>query len=235
MFSRSDIFTIAFPVFLFFILIILHSAELNVGFHLRGFDWGHEFWGGVAVEMLGVAIEIALIIGILTAANERRWGPIRKRIAAKLQAAVSTELRYAKDYFESENNPVGVILSIETYKNVHEGAADRATKTADFLQFVNNGFSPEMSEAVALFMSEYTTFGAGAQLNVSLNPAHMSLPQDEKEPARRRQLFVQLKWMQEALAPIIPEGMHEAHLREIQREIDSFPEPVLLRPLQAPS
>lgn len=206
MFSRNGFLSVAIPMVLVLFLFVLHAPALNLGLPIRGIDRLHDFWGGLLVEMIGVAIEIALIIFVLTELEQRRWHNVRQEIRSQLVRTLRDEIwRFKRN---AERRPKTVEDAIASNGNLHEQALQNYTEASDFLQFTNNAFTPEMSGVVSRFMREYKLYIQRANNNtrVVLTPNSSKAYQEYIDGSyieSQEALLSILKQMVDGLAPYL--------------------------------
>ena len=183
MIKLRDVWVVLAMLVLVGCLIWLHAPGLGIGLPLARFDRSHDFWGGLLVEMIGVAVELALIIMVLTQFQERRWAPVRASIINKLHLAIRQEVKRCNTLerlltFEPGSDGHDELL---TFLHARVALVDQRYKSlSDFLQYSNNAFTPEMSDCVADFMSAYSQFAAEQSTFVELmERSHLGMNRDE--------------------------------------------------------
>ena len=198
MISKQGLTTVLIPTTLALLLVVIHAPALNLGFHLRGFDRLHDFWGGLLVEMIGVAIEIALIIFVLTTLEERRWKPVRRRVNRRIESALLKEI---SEFNSMTPNQWEDLRRVHTFLvTKRDNAKDRLKELSDFLQFTNNSFTPEMSHNIASLMSKYRLFILQHQSAINLAAQVTATP---NASTRRVRVLSEARVLHSTLALIV--------------------------------
>lgn len=176
-------------------LLIITAPTLNLGWPPNAIDGEHDFWGGLLVEMIGVAVEITLILFVLTRVEKVRWQPVRDKIVDTLDKSLDQEMWGLIDTLENIDDRLASGFSFKnSFDELAREAKVRRTELSDYLQHSNNAFTPEMSAMIADYMAHYSN-----TYLKSLNPEYIEDLDTGDEQTRRDKLHMQAVYSREGL------------------------------------